>query len=148
MKRFFPIAVLMVGCMSAGLETCAHAQSNAGTQQGQQQNNPAAKPAQDTNPFPEDTNAIPVMPNANSPGTSALPVPDEAGSVTLPGAEGDPVRSPDDVEGAGSSEGSSSSSSGMDNLLKPPPDTSKAGKHGRTTTRRWNTTRARKKMRA
>lgn len=107
------------------------AQSNAGTQQGQQPNNPPPKPAQDSNPFPEDTNSIPVMPNANSPGTPALPVPEDAGSVTLPNAEGDPVHSPDDAEGAASSESSSSSNSGLDNLLKPPPDTGKPGKHGK-----------------
>ncbi len=131
MKQFFPVAVLTVGCALAGSAMYLRAQSNAGTQQGQQPNNPPPKPAQDSNPFPEDTNSIPVMPNANSPGTPALPVPEDAGSVTLPNAEGDPVHSPDDAEGAASSESSSSSNSGLDNLLKPPPDTGKPGKHGK-----------------
>ncbi len=131
MKQIFLVVVLALGCALAGSATHLRAQSNAGTQQSQQPNNPPTKPAQDANPFPEDTNSIPVMPNANSPGTPALPVPDDAGSVTLPNAEGDPVHSPDDAEGAASSESSSSSSSGLDNLLKPPPDTGKPGKHGK-----------------
>jgi tetratricopeptide (TPR) repeat protein len=69
------------------------------------------------------------MPNASSPGAPALPAPD-ASDITLPDAENDPVRSPDDTSvAAGSGDRSSSSSEGMDQLLKPPPDTGKPGKH-------------------
>ena len=74
---------------------------------------------------------MPVMPNASSPGTP-IPLPEAAdyGNVPLPGVDSDPVRSPDDAESSsGSGEGSSSSSEGLDQLLKPPPDTGKPAKH-------------------
>jgi hypothetical protein len=84
------------------------------------------KPTQQSNPFPEDTNSVPVLPSANSAGTAApAPSTDDYDTVPLPGSDGDPVRSPDDESPAGTDSGSSSSSEGLDNLLKPPPDTGK-----------------------
>jgi tetratricopeptide (TPR) repeat protein len=81
------------------------------------------KPKQGANPFPEDTNSVPVLPSANSP-ASAEPSGDSStyGDVTLPHAENDPVLSPDDSTPLGEASSTSSSSEGMDNLLKPPPD--------------------------
>lgn len=119
MRQFFSIAVLVAAWALAGPPAFAQAPSSAGTQ-GQQQN-PAPKPPQDANPFPEDTNSVPVMPNADTPGTPALPVPDvDTGNIRLPNAEGDPVRSPDETEGSvsgsGSGNGSSSSNSGLDDF--------------------------------
>lgn len=131
------IAMLVTGVALAGLPAIALAQSAAGPQQGkQQQSQPAQsqsgqKPPQDANPFPENTDSVPVMPNANSPGAPPLPAPDDASTVTLPNAEGDPVRSPDETEGTGGGDGSSSSSAGLDELTKAPPDTGKPGKHGK-----------------
>ena len=69
------------------------------------------------------------MPSRNSPGTPApeanAPV---YGDVALPSGDSDPVHSPDDAmppptSGTGSS--SSDSSAGLDELLRPPPDTGK-----------------------
>lgn len=127
MKQFFPVVVVIAGLSLPGQGAFAQAQSNTGTQQ--QPKNSAPKPPQDANPFPEDTTSVPVMPNADSPAAPPLPMPSDTGNVTLPNAENDPVHSPDDTElGAASSSGSSSSSAGLDQLLKPPPDT---GKHGK-----------------
>ena len=96
-------------------------------------NNPKPTSSQGVNPFPEDTNTVPVLPSANSPGT---PVPDAAdygATVPLPGADNDPVRSPDDPAASTGESGSSSSSEGMDNLLKPPPDEEQGSKHRKLT---------------
>jgi hypothetical protein len=136
MRRFFFVALALACCWSVAEESSAQAPSNSGSQQNQAPKNPAdsnapkPKPPQDANPFPEDTNSVPVMPNANSPGTpSASPDAVDYGNVALPSAETDPVRSPDDANSsAGSSSSSSSSSDGMDQLLRPPPDTAKPGK--------------------
>jgi tetratricopeptide (TPR) repeat protein len=93
--------------------------------------NTKPKGTQPGNPFPEDTNTVPVLPSANSAGTPEPP-PDAAdyGSrIPLPGADSDPVRSPDDPASVNGDSGSSSSAEGIDNLLKPPPDTDSTGKH-------------------
>lgn len=90
----------------------------------------APKPAagSSSNPFPEDTNSVPVMPTGNS---AAAPAPGsdaDYGNVPLPSDANDPVRSPDDPAADASSgvdSGSSSSSAGLDDVLKPPPDTRK-----------------------
>jgi hypothetical protein len=63
---------------------------------------PTPPKPQDANPFPEDTNSVPVMPSNGSP---ALPVgSDSSGSedsptyrLPLPSDATDPVRSPDDA---------------------------------------------------
>jgi hypothetical protein len=133
MKLLLSVAVLAVGC--AWPTTPVSAQANSGgqqsSQQNSQQNNPGPKTQGDANPFPDDTTSVPVLPNANSPGTPALPPPGDTSNIRLPNAEDDPVRSPDDTSlGAGSGSSSSSdSSAGLDQLLKPPADTGKPGKH-------------------
>ena len=92
--------------------------------------NPSAdkpKPTQESNPFPTDTDTVPVMPSANSPG-SAAPAPDAVNysNIPLPGELSDPVKSPDDGEPVPvDNAGGSSSNSGMDELLKPPPETAR-----------------------
>jgi tetratricopeptide (TPR) repeat protein len=91
---------------------------------------PSDKPkaGQQANPFPEDTNTVPVLPPANAP-VAPPPGADDSVNVQLPGDENDPVRSPDEAQPfTGDSTSSSSSSAGLDNLLKPPPDTGKNGK--------------------
>ncbi len=89
---------------------------------------PADKPkaSQQANPFPEDTNTVPVLPSAASP-APAPPSATDSGNVSLPSDENDPVRSPDEGQPYTGDSGSSSSSAGLDNLLKPPPDTGKNG---------------------
>jgi Tetratricopeptide repeat len=136
MRRFFFVALALACCWSVAEPGRAQAPSNSGSQQNQAPKNPGdsnapkPKPTQDANPFPEDTNSVPVMPNANSPGTpAASPDAVDYGNVVLPNTENDPVRSPDDADSsAGSSSSSSSSSDGMDQLLRPPPDAGKPGK--------------------
>lgn len=89
------------------------------------------KPPAQSNPFPEDTNNVPLMPSGNEP---AAPAPSEnsAGSSILPRGDVDPVRSPDDPVGDADTDaqGFSSSASGLDNVM-PPPDTDIDSRHGK-----------------
>jgi tetratricopeptide (TPR) repeat protein len=140
-KRRIGLA-LTVLC-AAVLEIHAQAPGNDGQNQpaANSTQNPAAnspggqqkaKP-QDPNAFPEDNDAVPVLPSANSPGNVPADTPPEKldsvdyGDVPLASADTDPVRSPDDGGPATSPTGFSSSNQGMDDLLKPPPD--EPGKH-------------------
>lgn len=97
---------------------------HAQNQQQPKQTKPAEKPKApaESNPFPDDTNNVPVMPNANA--MAPAPAPEAAPAPALPGDEDDPVRSPDDpIPDTGSSGGSSSSnSSELQKLLQPPAD--------------------------
>jgi tetratricopeptide (TPR) repeat protein len=106
-----------------------------------QQNTPAGgqnppennqKPPAAANPFPEDTSKVPLMGGANAPATPDVPA--NAASTKLPGADVDPVRSPDEPQpDMSDAQGFSSSASGLDNVM-PPPDTdvdSRRGKKGR-----------------
>jgi tetratricopeptide (TPR) repeat protein len=108
---------------------------NAGQASGQKSTAPgpgAAKPA-DSNPFPEDSNSVPVLPSGRGGEVSPAPGGDETGSVPLPGDDLDPVRSPDDsgVDSVSGESSSSSSSAGLDDLLKPPPDSERQGRGGK-----------------
>ncbi len=99
----------------------------------QQQSQPAPpasqQPAQPSNPFPEDTNTVPVIPASGTP-ASAAPAPDaDYSNVPLAGANTDPVRSPDDASAVPDTGGSSSSDAGLGQILKPPPDDEKSGRH-------------------
>lgn len=124
MNRVFVVLLALGSC--GGVVSTAHAQAPAAN---------AAKAGQDSNPFPEDTNKVPVLPSADSPGSpqpASSPDAVDYGNIALPGDMGDPVRSPDDpaeAVGGAADSGSSSSSAGLDNLLKPPPDTGKPSKH-------------------
>jgi len=130
-------AVLICGLA----DTAAYAQKPADNPQPQSNPAPAdpsqkPKPTQEANPFPDDTNSVPVMPNATSPGSPepASPPADNVdyGDVPLPGDVSDPVRSPDEASPLENTTGNgSSSSSGLDNLLKAPPDDEKASRHRR-----------------
>ena len=135
MKRVFPIALIVAGCWAGSLRLHAQAPQNGQTPAAPQDKQPAPpapkaapKPAtgSSSNPFPEDTNSVPVVPTSNAP---AAPAPDaDYGNVPLPSDASDPVRSPDDSTTEvprGADSGSSDSSAGLDDLLKPPPDTRK-----------------------
>lgn len=92
------------------------------------------KPPTESNPFPEDTNNVPVMPNATTAAPATAPAPSTAPRPALPSDENDPVRSPDDpLPDLGTNSGGSSSSNSPDlqKLLQPPPDEGK-GKHAGT----------------
>jgi|SRR5579862_542179 len=132
MRLGFAIAVLLV----AGFvqEQTSHAQTPPTQQNKPQTQTPATpqKPASETNPFPEDTNNVPVMSNGNAP---VADVPANSLPAAMPGGDVDPVRSPDDPQpGANTdAQGFSSSASGLDNVM-PPPDTdigSRRGKNGK-----------------
>jgi len=91
---------------------------------------PGAVPQSSSNPFPEDTSTVPVMPTKIPP-----PLPQgtyrpeerepESSPVPLPGDDADPVRSPDDPAPAAASSpdaNSSSSLNGLERLLPKPED--------------------------
>ena len=92
----------------------------------------APKSAPASNQFPEDTTNVPVMPGGNAPVAPNVPS-DTAAASTLPNADVDPVRSPDDADSDSgtSAEGFSSSSSGLDRIVPPPDTDSEGGKKGR-----------------
>lgn len=131
LRSGFPLMVL---CAAAAM-CAAQAQPAQGTQQTAPQNQaPDNKPKapQDSNPFPTDTDAVPVMPNADSPGTPpAVPDNVNTSNIPLPGELSDPVKSPEDAgPEPTNTTGGSSSSSGLEDLLRPPPDVGKNGKKG------------------
>ncbi|MGA7857178.1 MAG: tetratricopeptide repeat protein [Terracidiphilus sp.] len=136
MRRVFWIAVVLAGggwaVSQARAQTPANSDSpsSAQNQPAPKQTGsakPAAKAPAESNPFPEDTSTVPVMPTASSPG-APIPLPDAAdyGNVPVPGEDADPVHSPDDANtSSASSSDSSDSATGLDQLLKPPPETRK-----------------------
>jgi len=98
-----------------------------------QQSQPAQKqnPPDAANPFPEDTNNVPLMPSATTP---AAPEPSANPSrASLPGADVDPVRSPDDPQPDADTgaQGFSSSASGLDRVMPPPDTDTGRGKKGK-----------------
>jgi hypothetical protein len=115
----FGIALLAVAgfVMGQAVYSQAPAQPNKPAET-QKQKSPT-----DPNPFPEDTNNVPLMPNGDAPAAPA-PSANTAGPSTLPKNDVDPVRSPDDPVGDADTDaqGFSSSISGLDNVM-PPPDT-------------------------
>ena len=145
MRRIVFIALLLAGCLTATPWLMAQApaagdtkgQSKpAGESQKPQSNSsqPGAPAQSSTNPFPEDTSTVPVMPSKIPP---PLPQgtyrPEDRGPdsspVPLRGEDVDPVRSPDDPapearsgSDADSSADSSSSLTGLGGLLPKPGD--------------------------
>lgn len=127
------IAWCAIATPQAGAQTQPTPAQNPPAQPAQpanSQNKPVTTPSGSNNPFPEDVNSVPVMPNK-----STINLPTDNGSTTgllqLPGYDLDPVHSPD--EGAPTADsGSSSSLSGID-AIDPDADTDAqpAGKHGR-----------------
>ena len=139
------IALFLAAGFVAGQAVCASAhpanedpfagapvQAPAPQQKPSETQKPSSSPQKaptESNPFPEDTNSVPLMPNGNA---SAAPAPSaNEAAPSLPTGDVDPVRSPDDAQpGADTSaQGFSSSAAGLDNLM-PPPDTD-VGKKGK-----------------
>jgi tetratricopeptide (TPR) repeat protein len=145
-------AALVLACLVAiapGLRAQASKSdksAGAGQNNGSGQSPPAANsqstPAQapsrtneqnNQNPFPEDTNSVPVMPSRDSEGSVPLPD-DEATHIPLPAADFDPVRSPEEAGSAAEAgqQKYSSSTAGMSDLLPPADDdNTQSGKHHR-----------------
>ncbi len=142
MKLLFGVA-MFVGCTAVSFLPGAYAQGNGG-QSGSGQTPPAAQnpvPAQqpantapqtNANPFPENTDSVPVIPTGNS---RALAPGDEDSAnprAPMPAEDADPVRTPEEAADAAdsSSGGSSSSLTGMGDLNPPDDeDTTHPGKH-------------------
>jgi len=116
----------------SGTSGGGQSQPAAGGQSPAQQQPAQTRPQTNANPFPEDTDSVPVMPTRVSPD---LPpgAGDESrsGFIPIPPEDGDPMRSPEDAAAAaGSSDsGSSSSLTGMGDLPSPDDDTAQPGKH-------------------
>lgn len=110
-------------------------QSAAGGQNSAPQQQPSqTKPQTDVNPFPDNTDSVPVMPTRDTPDLPPS-AGDESpsGLIPMPAEDGDPMRSPEDALAAADSSSSSSSSSlsGVGNLAPPDDDTTQPGKHKR-----------------
>jgi hypothetical protein len=93
----------------------------------------AQKPAGGSNPFPEDTNSVPVVPmgEGSAPAAPAADSGESAGTTNLLHDDTDPVHSPDDPPpGASDSDiGFSSSLTGANDVNIP--DETRPGKHGK-----------------
>jgi tetratricopeptide (TPR) repeat protein len=120
MRRLVPVTLVLAGCLMAAPRWLAQAPA-AG--EGQSQPSATTSPSS-SNPFPEDTSTVPVMPSKAAPelpedtynGAENAPLP-------LPGEDLDPVRSPDDPERSASGAAESSSSlAGLEKLLPRPED--------------------------
>ncbi len=117
-----------VGLAAAGA-VCAQAPP-PGQQKPAEPQKPPAKPTE-SNPFPDDTNNVPVIPTGNTPAAPESNASPNAAPIMPSGAD-DPVRSPDDPVGdsdSGSASGFSSSTSGTDKFT-PPPDEETRGRRG------------------
>ena len=144
MSRSFFIAVLGLSCLSLAGQASAQtapAQNPAATSNQKPAQQPA-KPAE-ANPFPDDTNNVPVMPSNKTPA-----IPEDSGSgsgnaapnasniphIPLPADDVDPARSPDDPAAdsdSGSSSSSSDSRSGFDKVLAGAEDDPQPSGNGR-----------------
>jgi hypothetical protein len=86
---------------------------------------PAQKPPTDSNPFPEDTSKVPVVPTTAQPAAPPASAPENTGSETtsLLKGDSDPARSPDDpVETDAGADGFSSSLAGSGDVNIPDED--------------------------
>jgi len=133
MRLCISISWILAGCLAAASGWCAQQQTGNGSSpqnqsQEKSQKPPQSAPQSSANPFPEDTNNVPVLPNGKQGAEPGAAAPD-GGSVALPARDSDPARSPDDSEAASAESSSESSSNvpGLDNLI-PKPDEETKGK--------------------
>jgi Tetratricopeptide repeat len=137
MKLVISIAILIACGLAAGPHSPAQSPAQSSTPAPSQskpsdkQNTPRnpQQPASQSNPFPEDTTSVPLMPNGNTPADPDVPTSSAAPSELPKGGDVDPVRSPDDAmpDSSTAAQGFSSSTTGMDRIL-PPPDTDSNGR--------------------
>lgn len=142
------LALVLAGSLAAAPVLTAQAAANgngagagqnqaSGQGQGssQAQKSAPAPPPPGGNPFPEDMNTVPVLPNRNTVNLPpASPGSAESSGLPLPASDLDPVRSPDDSTGSPSTaaQGYSSSDLGsLDSLLPGAADTTGKGKRGK-----------------
>ncbi len=135
MKTSLPIAILLAGCLAAAQALTAQSPAPSSGQNQKpapapNQNSGAQTPgnASGGNPFPEDETSVPVLPSRD---TANVP-PDFSGAASrfsLPAADSDPVRSPDQpATASGADQGSSSSLGELGGLLPGPDDEQPAGR--------------------
>lgn len=130
------LTALWAGSLAASALLCVQAAAGQTPPANPQQKPPSttqqAPAPKGTNPFPEDTNNVPVMPSK-----VAAPVPegsyggDDSVRLPLPSDNADPVRSPDDVAApadSGASDAWSSSQSGLQKILPGDNDDQPQGK--------------------
>jgi tetratricopeptide (TPR) repeat protein len=120
MKKGLCIAVILGWVLKAGalLQSQTPATPPQSQPSGQKQPANPPKPAE-SNPFPDDTNNVPVLPNATSPGSANAPS-DALPPPALPGNEADPVRSPDDpAPDTSDADGFSSSTTNLERVKDP-----------------------------
>jgi len=118
--RTLVLTVVLGLCGAGPAFAQAPQQKPAGPEKQQQEKQQPAKPAE-SNPFPEDTSNVPVVPTGNA---ATAPAENAAPAPVLTSGRDDPVRSPDDPVGnpeAESGSGFSSSSAGLDKI-QPPAD--------------------------
>jgi tetratricopeptide (TPR) repeat protein len=140
-KSVFAIALVLGCALVAGSHLPAQAQpqnqapnSSQGGQPANSQEPNRTQQQTNQNPFPEDTNSVPLMPSRDNPN---LPIPSGEASkerIDLPVDDIDPVRSPEEAGAAAESgeSGSSSSLAGMSSLLPgPDDDTAEPSKHNK-----------------
>ena len=131
MKRVFWFAVILAGCLTALLHLSAQAPAGGNGSGGNPPaatGQPASPPQSGSNPFPDDTKSVPVMPakdTAPAPATSYSEADSDSGRLRVPvgSDDADPVQSPDDPIPSTSQQDQESSSSlkGLENMV-PPPD--------------------------
>jgi tetratricopeptide (TPR) repeat protein len=143
-KRVFWFALVVAGSLTVSPRLLAQAPANndgqnkpagEGQKPAESQKPAATTPQSGSNPFPEDTTAVPVIPSKTTPDTerpsfSERDADTDGARVPLASGDADPVRSPDDpspVYSGNQDEGSSSSLKGMEDL-QPPPDSDEPGK--------------------
>ena len=117
----------------AATNLCAQSTPPPAQKPSPAQQQTAPKPADTSNPFPDDTNNVPVVPLSGEP-APPQPVPgtgESAGATSLLHDDTDPVHSPDDpAQGASDSgDGFSSSLTGANDVNIP--DEPRPGKHGK-----------------
>lgn len=122
-------ALLILAASAAHAQTPASSSNQNPPQQAAPQK-PAAPQSSGTNanPFPEDSDAVPVI--GSSAAAPAAPAMDDAAAgMLLPPDDSDPAKSPDEAHGTGNGQ-FSSSSAGMDELL-PDQESGSINRHGR-----------------
>jgi hypothetical protein len=127
--RTLALAVVVLAAGSGAICAQSPAQSppSPGQQKPEQPQQPA-KPAE-SNPFPEDTKDVPLMPSGTAPVTPESNAAPAAAPVMPSGAE-DPVRSPDEPQADSEPAGSFSSSTAELDKFVPPPEADTRGRRG------------------
>jgi hypothetical protein len=129
--------LIVPGTFSCAQATAPNDPANAQQKSGQQSadGQPSAqqpKPQDQGNPFPTDTNNVPVMPSHTAPDEpDNVPADTEGVRFSLPGHDADPVASPDDTSAGAGEQESSSDVKALDSILPPPGSDDETGKKGR-----------------